>query len=347
MLDALSNTSNPIDILSHHPYLQPHAIGLPYPSNYQWIDRPPACIGIAPPFDPRLIFEDNEIYRRLLAMADRMPLGQLQHLAAESALWDLLFRSISECLNLQHPNRRSIVVVTQFPQLHAAEEHKDRVAQLTQVHAEELSTLREQIQRLTDDLNVALQMGTEAAEEGSRSKNTIHHLQIQNDALRALLARKSSGHDQNISIPSGYEGMAEWVETNLAGRLVFHPRAQRALADAQFDDPPLVYRSLILLAGHYRDMKRGIAGSKMAFERELSNLGLRYGHSISKERAGEQSEHYFIQYAGQRHFIDSHLRKNGNTRAPRRCLAIYFFWHDESEQIVVCSLPGHLPNAIS
>ena len=106
----------------------------------------------------------------------------------------------------------------------------------------------------------------------------------------------------------------------------------------------------MLLGNEYRNMRLGHEGAKVKYDSKLEELGLRLDGSISKERAGEHGDTYFVKWpfdSSQNRFIDLHVRSKSNTRDPKRCLAIYFFWDDESRQVIVCSLPGHLTNRLS
>jgi hypothetical protein len=71
--------------------------------------------------------------------------------------------------------------------------------------------------------------------------------------------------------------------------------------------------------------------------------------SISQERAGEQGEEYFVRYptsSSPRRFLEWHLRKGSNKDA-RYCLGIYFFWDDDTAQVIVGWLPSHLDNRMT
>lgn len=60
-------------------------------------------------------------------------------------------------------------------------------------------------------------------------------------------------------IPDDYDEMGKWTHTYLAGRLILLGRARRGeLKTAAFEDVGLVYRSLLLLAFEYRDMRMGL-----------------------------------------------------------------------------------------
>jgi hypothetical protein len=44
--------------------------------------------------------------------------------------------------------------------------------------------------------------------------------------------------------------------------------------------------------------------------------------------------------------LDVHLKK-GTSRESRHCLRIYFFWDEDSDQVVVGHLPDHLTNDLT
>jgi hypothetical protein len=54
-----------------------------------------------------------------------------------------------------------------------------------------------------------------------------------------------------------------------------------------------------------------------------------------------------VEWHGQPVRITDHLRNNGNSHDPARCLAIYFFWDETISASVICAMPGHLPNGLS
>ncbi len=69
----------------------------------------------------------------------------------------------------------------------------------------------------------------------------------------------------------------------------------------------------------------------------------------ARHRAGEEGATYFVRWpvaGGGEEFLECHLRKGSGTDA-RHCLAIYFFWDQAGEQVVVGWLPGHLENRMT
>lgn len=197
-----------------------------------------------------------------------------------------------------------------------------------------------------DDVDNLKNQLAEAEEENRRLGHYIETLRAQVEAKTGKPA------DAAVVIPDDYDSLPEWVEANLAGRLLLHPRAERGLKDAQFEDVPLVYKALLALGTQYRNMRLRSAdddGPKLAWEQQLRELSLECEGSITKERAGEEGDTYFVKYplgTVRNQFLDLHLRK-GKTKDDRVCLAIYFFWDDDKRRVVVGWLPSHLDNRMT
>jgi len=188
------------------------------------------------------------------------------------------------------------------------------------------------------------------AQERDQYKDSNRQLRFQVDSLRQALSEKTGGKSETeIELPDNFEDLPDWVVRNLGGRLELHSRAHRGLKNAQYEDVELVYKSLLLLANEYRNLCLGREGAQAAFNQKLDGLGLRLDRSISKERAGEQGDDYFVRYptpSSPKRFLEWHIRK-GSNKDTRYCLAIYFFWDDDTQQVVIGWLPSHLDNRMT
>ena len=181
-------------------------------------------------------------------------------------------------------------------------------------------------------------------------RNENISLRRQIDVLRNHLKRQRGDKelDTDVPIPRGYDAMPDWVRQHLAGRLILHPRAERAVGKAEYVEPEMVYRALLILANEYRNSRMGI-GSDESFRTALAKYGMDFSGSIDKARAGQEGDAYFVNYppgSNNRRMLQFHIER-GNSREPRYCMRIYFFWDEESNQVVVGWLPGHLSNRIS
>lgn len=86
-----------------------------------------------------------------------------------------------------------------------------------------------------------------------------------------------------------------------------------------------------------------------AFRDALAQYGMDFSGSIDKSRAGQEGDAYYVNYpigTTQRVFLQFHLER-GNRHEDRYCMRIYFFWDDDTNQVVVGWLPSHLSNRIS
>lgn len=203
--------------------------------------------------------------------------------------------------------------------------------------------LTEKDRQVEEALALALQeeqVRKQAEQDAQESASQQYWMRERIKALEEMVQSVTGQSvDTDVPILDSYEGLKDWANQYLSARLVLTGRAVRSAKDADFEDVGMVYRALLLLANEYRDMRLG--KGKAAFESRCRELGLECSQSFAGSRAGEEGDEYFIHFGGRRRLLDMHL-KNGNSRDPRRCLRTYFFWDDETEQVVVGSLPAHL-----
>ena len=213
----------------------------------------------------------------------------------------------------------------------------------------QIAALQRKLQTEEDENADWLSELEKATEEAEYYKQENAALRLRLDALRAHLIRQSGeSPDKKIPIPDNYKVMGEWVKEHLAGRLVLLPRAERAASKAEYTEVGMVYRALLILANEYRDSRMG-TGTDKAFRDALAQYGMDFSGSIDKSRAGQEGEAYYVNYpigTSQRVFLQFHLER-GNRHESRYCMRIYFFWDDDTNQVVVGWLPSHLSNRIS
>ena len=213
----------------------------------------------------------------------------------------------------------------------------------------QIAALQRKLQTEEDENADWLSELEKATEEAEYYKQENIALRSRLDALRAHLIRQNGeSPDTEIPIPDSYKVMGEWVKEHLAGRLVLLPRAERAASKAEYTEVGMVYRALLILANEYRDSRMG-TGTDKAFRDALAQYGMDFSGSIDKCRAGQEGEAYYVNYpigTSQRVFLQFHLER-GNRHENRYCMRIYFFWDEDTNQVVVGWLPSHLSNRIS
>lgn len=219
-------------------------------------------------------------------------------------------------------------------------------AELLALAEEEIEQLKKDVASQKQDSGELLEVAEverEAAEaEVQRLQGTLYHLQ------QKLQSLESGNKDlADVTIPADLNELEQWAATHLAGTVELHNRALRGAKDSEYEDVELIYQALLLLRDYYVPMRRqGGEELKQAFDRRCQELGIEEQQSFAGNRAGEQGDTYFIRLGNRRVELDRHLKK-GNSREPRYCFRLYFFWDETTNQVVVGWLPSHLATRAS
>lgn len=200
------------------------------------------------------------------------------------------------------------------------------------------------LKKLNDDLS---RERDSALQERDRFKETLkeeqkirHNLEAYNEFLLDNLAKAGKAVDI-FPKEFDYKKLPDWIMTHFSGKITLSNRAKRALNNAVYEDKPLVWYALKLLGTEYRQMRMGII-ERSVFEQKCNDLHLEESATISDSRAGEKDDVYFLTDSnGRKRKLDRHLKK-GVGHDDRICLRIYFYWDEDSKEVVIGSLPGHL-----
>lgn len=185
-----------------------------------------------------------------------------------------------------------------------------------------------------------------ATEETQQAQAANAHLRHRIRSLEERLKSQAPAASKT-AIPKSLDDFEAWCRDNLSGAVEVHNRAIQAVKKSRYQDFELIYKALLLLRDAYGPMKRdGGLDKKALFDRQCKELGLSEDPTFSGDRWGEEGDTYKVRYAGRPRLLDRHLKK-GNTKDERYCFRLYFFWDDDSEQIVVGWLPSHLDTRIT
>lgn len=203
---------------------------------------------------------------------------------------------------------------------------------------EQLLAANEQIELLERELqesrNYEQQFSNLHQEAELRSETAEAQLRASAFRIQQLLDQlKASGvlPDAKISLPSEWDEFANWCEVNLAGRVVLSPQARRSVKDAEFNDPKLSASCLLWLGNEYRDAKMN--GGEGSLRDANVTTGVLNAHC--------GSDAFQVEWQGRSRDVDWHVKNGGNTRDPSRCLRIYYFWDEGTQQVVVALMPSH------
>ena len=222
---------------------------------------------------------------------------------------------------------------------------------------ERLRLAREEKQELVQELeereatfqSLLVSVERERDEEQGRLRATrarMHAYEARIKHLEAALA-KTGVSERAAEIPDNFDSLQDWGMRHLAGTVVLHRRALRAAKKSPFEDVALVYKALLVLRDRYVPMRRdGGSQTRDDYEAALRTLHLAEAPCFTSTGAHREGDTYFIDFAGRKRELDRHL-KGHSSRNPRYGFRLYFLWDEESEQVVVGSLPNHLDTRLS
>ena len=99
----------------------------------------------------------------------------------------------------------------------------------------------------------------------------------------------------------------------------------------------LAARCLTWLANEARDSLMGHSG--LVLSESNIEQGVRNAHC--------GTDQFDLDWSGRRFTADWHVKSGGNTRDPNRCLRIYYFWDEDTKQVVIADMPAHRRTAAS
>jgi hypothetical protein len=223
-------------------------------------------------------------------------------------------------------------------------------SELLELAEQEIDQLKVQLEETTQTTTALI---SQADDEISQLKAAVNQLREDNSNQKARIShlsdavRNRESDEGSAPIPSDFANLDEWSRQHLAGSVFIHNRAIRAAKKSNFADVGLAYTALIILRDYYVPMRiEGGLEKKREYEKCLATASLEESPTFAGARAGEQGEAYFVDFGGKRRELDRHL-KGSNSRDERFGFRLYFFWDDETEQVVVGWLPSHLPNRAS
>lgn len=157
--------------------------------------------------------------------------------------------------------------------------------------------------------------------------------------IRALEERLTDGaaKPDALQLPESWPDFVEWADIELAGKLTLTPRARRMVKEPEFEDARLAAECLVWLANEARQSLIGKS------DLLLSDAPVADG--VKNAHCGGDA--FDLKWQDRTFTADWHIKNGGNTRDPKRCLRIYWFWDDSTQQVVVAEMPAHRKTAAS
>ncbi len=202
--------------------------------------------------------------------------------------------------------------------------------QLSAAHAQ-IATLKADIRKIEEEQQWFWDEHKVVEERAKNAESKLNAASYRIQQLLNQLKAQGEDPDANIPLPTSWGEFADWCDKNLVGRVLLSARAQREIKTSQFGDVGTAARCLLWLANDYRE--RRLSGGN-------GNLRISLESGILNDRCGSNS--FQMDWQGKRVDVEWHIKNGGNTRDPSRCLRIYYFWDDSSQQVIVASMPGHI-----
>jgi hypothetical protein len=197
--------------------------------------------------------------------------------------------------------------------------------------AEELVlSLEKQVEEKEKDIDGYLDE-VEATE--LRAQNAEHEnrsLLFKVRRLETLLEESEKSDAHQVPLPTTWDTFADWLDQTYPDKVLLTPSARRMVKSPQFEDVALVARAIVWLATiqHERRIK---GGGRLRDETVESGI-------LNASCGGDT---YSVQWKDRSYDVNWHIKNGGNTRDPKKCLRIYYFWEPELNQTVIDALPAH------
>ncbi|MXX54869.1 MAG: hypothetical protein F4205_03735 [Gemmatimonadetes bacterium] len=205
--------------------------------------------------------------------------------------------------------------------------------------AGETPALRRKLRAARETARVRTTRYEQARKRAERAERERDDALRRAEQLAGLVRAMGGNPDTAVPFPTAWDEFAAWCDEHLAGRLALTGSARHELNGAEFADVGVAARCLRWLAGEYRDGRLqggnpGLHGRIDDGETGVYNVPC----------GGDAFE---CSWDGRTHTVDWHIKRGANTRDPRRCLRIYYFWDEQTRQVVVASMPAHRKSSFS
>ena len=153
------------------------------------------------------------------------------------------------------------------------------------------------------------------------------------EQLAEMVRMLGGNPDVVTSFPTAWEQFEPWCEEHLGECVSLSRDARRELSNTEFEDVGLAARCIHWLAHHYRDAR--LQGGNPHRHGRIDHIG---DEVVNRPCDADCVE---CNWGGQSHRVEWCLQCGTDTCGPRHSLRIYYFWDDETQRVVVASMPPH------
>lgn len=203
-------------------------------------------------------------------------------------------------------------------------------SELLETTVELVESLEKQVDQKDKEIDGYIELAESAEDRALSSEHENRSLLFKVRHLQRALANGGEAPTSEPPLPQQWSDFGDWLDETYPDRILLTPSARRMARTPEFEDVTLVARSITWLATVQHDRRIHGGGS-------LRDVVLENG--IVNAPCGGDT--YPADWKGRRYDVDWHIKTGGNTRDPRKCLRIYYFWEPETMQTVIDYLPSH------
>ena len=218
-----------------------HIVQLPWELGYKWTQmigkQWSVYLGAVRTYHPGFDPDNDSPIHHPSTYAEKILFWKMQgdDRAGELQFTDFLVQRLFESGVFRRIDWKNVIFVPDARTKHAEvmRSNVTNTDELKQLYEIEIDSLNQKVIESEKEAEEWSDDATRTAKERDQYKDENRLLRFQIESLRQALSERSGGTGgDGISIPATYEDLPEWVEKNLAGRVVLHSRAHRGLKDA-------------------------------------------------------------------------------------------------------------------
>ncbi len=197
-----------------------------------------------------------------------------------------------------------------------------------------IESLEEQIKEKDKEVDGYIEVAEAAEARASASEQEHRALLYRVRQLEEVIKRGGATPTEETPLPQAWGEFVDWIDGTYPDRVVLTPSARRMVKSPAFEDVEAVARAVTWLATEHHERRIDGGGS-------LRDVQVENG--VRNSPCGGDT--YKTSWRGRPYDVDWHVKNGGNTRDPKKCLRIYYFWEPEACLTVIDHLPGHIKTA--
>ena len=214
-----------------------------------------------------------------------------------------------------------------------AKDQSDRAApdsELLETAHQLVDSLEKQIVEKTGEIDGYVELSEAAEARALAAEQENRALLYKVRQLKDALAKGDETPTLEPPLPLIWGDFLEWLDQTYPDRVLLSPAARRMVKSPEYGNVELVARAISWLATEQHEIRLNGGGSLRDAPIETGILNSPCG-----------GDTYRTEWKGRSYDVDWHVKTGGNSRDPKRCLRIYYFWEPDLQQTVIDHLPTH------